>query len=147
MNYFTWHVLFICVESILGGAVLYVIEGNEEYIDTLFMAVSATSETGLATINLSTMNSASQVVVWLLVLLSGVLLGATIPPSIRILHLGALAENDPKALKESKALKCLVMIVIFYWALCQFVGFVTLALYCSLAKGPRLILEVIKRRR
>lgn len=141
--YFHQHFAYITSVGLVGGAIIFFIEGGRhKFVDTLFMSVSAVTETGLGSIDLSTMNIGSQVMIWLFILMGGVVLFSCIPPMIRRRHiLSALrkADVDPDnagaLFVEVSALKSISIIVLVYWFVVQFLGFVLLVIYATQDKS------------
>jgi hypothetical protein len=101
--YFHVHFLFFIVLGVVGGVILFLLEGGEQnhkFIDTLFMSVSAVTETGLGSIDISTMRIGTQVAIWFLILSGGVILFSSIPPLIRRVNILKALEDAEKSGKK-----------------------------------------------
>lgn len=74
LNYITIHYAYFIVVILVTSAIFW---GSSEpaysisYVDSLFLTVSAMTEAGLNTVNLSQMTTWQQVLLWLLILLGG----------------------------------------------------------------------------
>lgn len=70
-NFLPFHYLYIVTMSILGGVIVYAVEGDVAFVDALFLSVSASTMTGLISVDFSKWNVRSQVVIMLLVFFCG----------------------------------------------------------------------------
>lgn len=74
LNFITIHYAYFIVVSLVASAVFW---GSSDpahsisYVDSLFLAVSAMTEAGLNTVNLSQMTTWQQILLWLLILFGG----------------------------------------------------------------------------
>eukprot|EP01116_Phalansterium_solitarium_P017986 TRINITY_DN4591_c0_g1_i1.p1 TRINITY_DN4591_c0_g1~~TRINITY_DN4591_c0_g1_i1.p1 ORF type:complete len:790 (+),score=192.60 TRINITY_DN4591_c0_g1_i1:134-2503(+) len=83
LNYYPLHLLYFAVCCLIGGAIIFGIEGNVTYIDALFMSTSAMCITGLATLDVSTFRLGSQIVLFFLMFFGGQVLMSIIPMLVR----------------------------------------------------------------
>ncbi|KAL0934851.1 cation transporter [Colletotrichum truncatum] len=84
LNFITLHYAYFVGTTLLASAVFYASShphGSISYVDSLFLVVSAMTEAGLNTVNLSQMTIWQQVMLWLLIII-----GSTIWVSIWTVH-------------------------------------------------------------
>ncbi|TVY39003.1 High-affinity potassium transport protein [Lachnellula subtilissima] len=73
LNFITVHYTYFICTCLLASLIFYLCSDDPaysiSYTDSLFMVVSAMTEAGLNTVNLSTMSTAQQVLLWFLILI------------------------------------------------------------------------------
>lgn len=105
--------LYVLVLSFAGSIALHLLDGSaggpRPYIDTLFLSASVTTTTGLLTVDISTLNVGSQVVLFILMVLGSPLLGSALYPFSRWLHVSAaLARLEARAKAQGVAAASMV---------------------------------------
>ena len=147
MSYFSCHAAYFCFISLFGGILLYYLEGKRHHFtNTLFLAVSAVSETGLISVDLSDVNLSSQIVLLFLILSGSVLFFSIWPPLIRMWYFDnaikkhVVGREQIHALREHRALSQIVRIVLIYCFSVQAISFISLGIYCSKVKSVRTFL-------
>lgn len=145
-TFFRLHFSYFCVLSLIGGLVLWGIEvaagKPQPYVDQLFMAVSAASQTGLYTLDLSQKSIATQVILVLIMCLGSPVLGSAVPVVLRRryfeINASSMAETERERQEllessqaEYRALGWVLSIVITYWTSVIVVSFLLLGIYSS----------------
>lgn len=155
VSYFALHLSYFTTICLIGGCIIYGIEGNEAFIDCLFMAVSAGCVTGLTTIDPSTLRIGSQVTIWVLVLLGSAVLMSAIPPLIRRYYFNQKAaevlapvitdEEARERLLESqieyRALGWISKIALGYYAVMPLLVAVVWGIYFNAVASRRALVE------
>ncbi len=137
--YYHLHAIYIASLAIVGGGVIFAFEGGEhKYVDTLFMAASAVSETGLASIDTSTMHIGSLIILLLLIAMGSVVLFSVIPPIIRRSYIRAAAKVGHVDIRRSDSIRLellaldrIIPIVLCYWFVVNAGSIILLGIYCS----------------
>lgn len=141
--YYNTHALYFCTMGLVGGIIIFFLEQqNYTFVNTLFMGVSAVTETGLSSIDVSKLCFGSQLTLWLLMVFGGTLLFSTLPPLIRMYYFDKAIgkyltdKNKIRAMREHKALSLIMKVAFTYWFSVQFISFVILGLYLSDPQSP-----------
>ncbi|KAG5438771.1 hypothetical protein PCANB_002491 [Pneumocystis canis] len=69
VNFLRLHYIYILVMTIIGTFLIYV-QNNIQYIDALFLACSAATQAGLVTLNINTLTTYQQVVLYIIPMLT-----------------------------------------------------------------------------
>ena len=139
-TYFRAHLLYFLLLSFVGGVAIYLIEGRSApFVDTLFMAVSASTVTGLATLDLPSMHLGSKIVILVLLVVGGNVFMSAAPVLLRRHYfVRALAsryadEEERAAARESqieyRALGIVLRVVAAYIIVAEGVAFLILGCY------------------
>eukprot|EP00667_Euglena_gracilis_P005617 EG_transcript_5650 len=83
LTFFRVHFLYFVLLGLLGAVLIYAIEDEVPFIDALFMAVSASTLTGLTTRDISVWSLNSQAILFLLIGLGSQIVLTTVPIALR----------------------------------------------------------------
>lgn len=140
-NYFRIHFLWIWFLSIFGGILVYVsqlgLSSEMTFLDSLFHAVSACTQTGLFPTNFSQFSRLGQVIIGALIFLGNGVLLTTAPVIIRIYYYRKYFKKNQIAnprTDEYSALWQLVVIIPLYY--CVLVGSGWIIMSAHMAGDP-----------
>lgn len=135
-RYRTAYITYLVIVIFLGSTTMWVMDLDNqdglEFLDAVFLAVSAITMTGLSTVDLSSQSIASQVVVWVIMLVGSPMMMSLFPVAVRLFIMRS--ENVSKGMAffglntsqedDSMALKVILVTVFLYWLLSQALAWV-----------------------
>ncbi len=144
-SFFQFHAAYFLLISLIGGAVMYEIErvygvSDVRFVDALFMATSAASQTGLQSLDMGSLTTGSAVVIMVLSILGSQILMSAVPVMIRRYYFEqhaskAIADEEERRrvleieTLEYRALSWVTTIVLCYWLALVTFSFITIGLY------------------
>ena len=117
-NYYRLHWMYICFMTLLGALAIYFVEGNIDFIDSLFMSSSAISGTGLSTVDLSVWLWPSQAAIASVMVVGNPVLMTLVPVQFRKMFFSRRFNlEQQRHSPEFQALQIVFYIVIAYYVL------------------------------
>lgn len=151
-SYFWLHLIFWTFLALSVGGLLMA-TGVSNYADALFMSTSAISATGLATIDLSTSSTGTQVIIFFAMWVSGAVFESTIPlmmsvDVVREKHKRRLAlENwssdlpPPPPPPEKKAVYLCITVAYIYYGALQVLFFLIVGYFFQFSTAGQNVME------
>jgi Trk-type K+ transport system membrane component len=160
-HYYPAKLSYLLLVSFVGAGLLCALDGVP-YLAALYQSVSAITGAGLVSIDISTLSTGSQVVLFIAIVGGSPVLGSTVMPLTRwwnaraalAAHVAAVARSPPRSARAKHqehqmmaartllrdALLVGALIVLAYWAAVQLALFTVLAAYSSSSQGVRSLL-------
>jgi len=130
------YITYLVIVILVGSTTIWVMDLDNpdgmEYLDAVFLSVSAITMTGLSTVDLSSQSMASQVVVWVIMLVGSPMMMSLFPVAVRLFIMRSESVSKGMAFfglntsqeDESMALKVILVTVSLYWLLSQALAWV-----------------------
>lgn len=165
-SYYHFHLVYLIVLALIGAAIVMGIEDavsdptlsdgtnrvRANYIDALFTTVSAVTMTSLTVWVTETMQTGSQVIIFILMLMGGSVFVAIATPLVRLRNMSrafaALPQSEiaggsalhTEYMLRASALKATAVVTVVYWVGVQGFGVVVLLVYFAASPSAAAIL-------
>mmetsp|Transcript_145357 Transcript_145357/g.465750 ORF Transcript_145357/g.465750 Transcript_145357/m.465750 type:complete len:704 (-) Transcript_145357:276-2387(-) len=130
------YITYLVIVILVGSTTMWVMDLDNldglKYLDAVFLAVSAITMTGLSTVDLSSQSIASQVVVWVIMLVGSPMMMSLFPVAVRLFIMRSESVSKGMAFfglntsqeDDSMALRVILVTVSLYWLLSQALAWV-----------------------
>src|SRR3989338_2533934 len=141
-SYYWLHLAFWAFMCLIMSAFVYASGRKKDlsYIDSLYYAASATSATGLMSTDFSKEGGGTQILVFLMMLVSGAVFESMIPIMLRIWRLKQTGESYTVSIKQSEVY-IILGVITFYWFILQLFGFLILGFYIQFSEAGSTVME------
>src|SRR3989338_560957 len=144
-SYYWLHLAFWAFMCLIMSAFVYASGRKRDlsYIDSLYYAASATSATGLAPTDLAKEGGGTQILVFLMMLVSGAVFESMIPIMLRIWRLRRSKKAHMMLTNENEASIVYIVlgVIVSYWSILQLIAFLVLGFYIQFARTSSAVME------